>query len=179
MAEEIPADAGASEAGIPQLDFTAFPNQIFWLVVFLFVLFVVVSRIALPRIEAIREARQKGIKDDLKRAEEFLEEAKRLSQETSNRLAGAKAEAESISASARAEIRGMHDKAMSEVSAKIDEMSESATARINEIRLGAAENVREIATEAATEIVARILPDKAGMTDLESAVDARVERTIQ
>ena len=38
---------------MPQLDFSTFPNQIFWLVVTLVVIYLVLSRVALPRIGGI------------------------------------------------------------------------------------------------------------------------------
>ena len=44
------AVAGAAKAGMPQLDFSTFSNQIFWLVITLVVIYFVLSRIALPRI---------------------------------------------------------------------------------------------------------------------------------
>ena len=48
MAIEPVKDAGG--AGMPQLDFSTFPNQIFWLVVTLLVIYFVLSRVALPRL---------------------------------------------------------------------------------------------------------------------------------
>ena len=42
-----------SAGGMPQLDFSTFPNQIFWLLVTLVVIYFVLSRIALPRIAAV------------------------------------------------------------------------------------------------------------------------------
>src|SRR3989338_7675403 len=46
-----------AKAGMPQLDFSTFPNQIFWLVVTLLVIYFVLSRIALPRIGGGSRAR--------------------------------------------------------------------------------------------------------------------------
>ena len=43
----------ADSAGMPQLDFTSWPNQIFWLLVALAAIYFVLSRIALPRISAV------------------------------------------------------------------------------------------------------------------------------
>ena len=47
------ADAAASAPGMPQLDFSNWGNQIFWLLVTLVVIYFVLSRIALPRIAAV------------------------------------------------------------------------------------------------------------------------------
>ena len=51
MATDTKAAEGAAEAaGMPQLDFSTFPNQMFWLVVTLVIIYLVLSRVALPRI---------------------------------------------------------------------------------------------------------------------------------
>ena len=44
------AEHGAEAAGMPQLDFATFPNQIFWLLVTLVVIYLILSRVVLPRV---------------------------------------------------------------------------------------------------------------------------------
>jgi F-type H+-transporting ATPase subunit b len=57
---DTPVETGAEAggAGMPQLDFSTFPNQIFWLVVTLVVIYLILSRVALPRIGAVLAERQ-------------------------------------------------------------------------------------------------------------------------
>ena len=50
-----------SAVGMPQLDFSTFPNQIFWLVVFCVVLFAIVKFFIIPRMEDIFANRRKII----------------------------------------------------------------------------------------------------------------------
>ncbi|MEM9552439.1 MAG: F0F1 ATP synthase subunit B', partial [Pseudomonadota bacterium] len=45
--------AEAGSGGMPQLEISTFPNQIFWLVVTLVVIYLILSRVALPRIGSI------------------------------------------------------------------------------------------------------------------------------
>ena len=52
MAIDATAEAEKA-AGMPQLDFSTWPNQIFWLLVTLVVIYLVLSRVALPRIGAV------------------------------------------------------------------------------------------------------------------------------
>ena len=59
------ADHAASAPGMPQLDFSTFGNQIFWLLVVLAVIYWVLSRIALPRIGGVISDRQGAITGDL------------------------------------------------------------------------------------------------------------------
>jgi len=60
---------------MPQLDFTTFLPQLFWLFLSLSVLYVVLSRIALPRISDVIEERKDTITDDLDEAKSLSLEA--------------------------------------------------------------------------------------------------------
>ena len=67
--------AKTAEAGMPQLDFSTFPNQIFWLLVTLVVIYLVLSRVALPRIGGVLAERKGTITNDLAAAEELKQSA--------------------------------------------------------------------------------------------------------
>ena len=69
-------DAGGSAIGMPQLCADWIPNQIFWLVVTLIVIYFVLSRVALPRIGAVLSERAGTITNDLGAAEELKQRAK-------------------------------------------------------------------------------------------------------
>ena len=58
-------ETAAEAPGMPQLDFSTFPNQIFWLVVTLVVIYLVLSKVALPRIASVLAERQGTITNDL------------------------------------------------------------------------------------------------------------------
>ena len=173
MAETSPAPA-AEQAGIPQLDFSTFPNQIFWLVVFLIVLFVIVRRVAIPRIDGILEARQDRIDDDLKQAEQASQEADLLREATAETLRNAKAEAEKTAADTRGRIRQNQDEALAKAASEISRLAAASEERINEIRDGARETVREVASAAAYEIMESILPARATEGAVRARVDARL-----
>ena len=64
MATEAHGEAGKA-VGMPQLDFSTWPNQIFWLLVTLVVIYFVLSKIALPRIGAVLADRKSTITNDL------------------------------------------------------------------------------------------------------------------
>ena len=74
--------AEASEGGLPQLDFSTFGNQIFWLLVTLIAIYLILSKLALPRIAAVLAERQGTISHDVAMAEELKEKAEVLSLHT-------------------------------------------------------------------------------------------------
>ena len=69
MADKVEGVAETAP-GMPQLDFSTFPNQIFWLCVTLVVLYLILSRVALPRIATVLSERHGAIQRDLDKAEE-------------------------------------------------------------------------------------------------------------
>lgn len=66
---------GAHSAGMPQLDPTSFASQLFWLTVSFILLYLVISKSALPRVHEVLEKRHGRLQFDLSQAEEMTREA--------------------------------------------------------------------------------------------------------
>lgn len=62
-------------AGLPQLDFTTYPSQLFWLAITFVVLYWFISRYAVPNAESIFANRKNQIDADLLLAEQLQAEA--------------------------------------------------------------------------------------------------------
>ena len=102
--------AEASGAGMPQLDFSTFPNQIFWLLVTLVVIYFALSRIAIPRISAVLAERAGTITNDIAAAEELKQKAEAAEAAYQKALVDARAEASRIVAEAKAEIQAWEER---------------------------------------------------------------------
>jgi len=105
----------ASEGGLPQLDFSTFGNQIFWLLVTLIVIYLILSKLALPRIAAVLVERQGTISHDVAMAEELKEKAVSAEAAYNKALNDARSEAARIVEATKAEIKAELDRQMSEV----------------------------------------------------------------
>lgn len=148
------AHGGAEAVGMPQLDFSTFPNQIFWLVVTLGALYYLMTRIALPRIADVLAERQGTITNDIAAAEELKLQAQEAEKAYEKALADARAEAQRIAQETRDEIQKDLDKATLEADASIAERAAESETRIAQIREGARGSVEEVARETAAAIVA-------------------------
>jgi F-type H+-transporting ATPase subunit b len=166
-------DAGAS-VGMPQLDISTWPNQIFWLLVTLVAIYFILTRVALPRISAVLAERRGTITNDLAAAEELKQKATEAETAYNVALATARVEAGKIVAAARAEIEVDLAKATAKADADIDAKAAISEQRINEIRAGALESVTEVANEAAKELVA-VLGGQADASSITAAVSARLK----
>lgn len=164
----------AGGAGMPQLDFATFPNQIFWLLVALVVIYFVLSRVALPRIASVLSERQGTITNDIAAAEELKQRAKQAEEAYNQALADARAEAQKIAAEARAEIQVELDKATAAAEAEIAAKTAESEKAIAEIRAGAVDSVKAVAKDAAKEILTAF-GVKADAKSVTAAVTERIK----
>ena len=166
--------AEASGAGMPQLDFSTFPNQIFWLLVTLVVIYFILSRVALPRIASVLAERQGTITNDIAAAEELKARAQEAEAAYDKALVDARAEAAKIVDNAKAEIQAELNVEMQKADAEIAAQTAESEKAIAEIQAGAADAVKAVAKDTAKEIVAA-LGGKADARSITAAVTARMK----
>ncbi len=161
--------------GMPQLDFSTFPNQIFWLVVTLIVVYFVMSRVALPRIASVLAERHGAIQSDLDKAEEMNAKAVEAEAAYNQALVDARTEAQTIVADARADIQKDLDAAMAKADAEIAAKSAESAAAIKEISESAMAAVESVANDTAKEIVKAMMPGAGDAKAVKAAVTARLK----
>lgn len=168
-------EAAGSAPGMPQLDFSTYTNQIFWLVFTLVVLYFVLTKIALPRIGGAIEDRHEAISDDLERAASLKRKAEEAEEAYNAALAQARADAQKIAADTKAEIQTELDAATAKADAEIAAKAAESEAHINEIRASAMQSVEEVATETAKAVVEAVMPGASDAKALKSAVSAAMK----
>jgi F-type H+-transporting ATPase subunit b len=166
------ATGGGRGTGMPQLDFSSFPNQIFWLVVTIVVIYLILDRVALPRISAILAQRRGTLANDIAAAEELTRKAAEAEEARQRDLAAARAEGARIVAQMKAEMQTELDRALAAADAEIGERTAESERRIAAIRAEADDSVAEVARETAAAIVAA-LGGKADGRSVAAAVTAR------
>ncbi|PYC49049.1 ATP F0F1 synthase subunit B' [Litorivita pollutaquae] len=151
------ADAahGAADAGpgMPQLDFSTFGNQIFWLLVTLVVIYIILSRFALPRIAAVLAERQGTITNDIAAAEDLKAKAVEAEAAYNQALADARVEASNIVAAAKADIQAELDQAIAKADTEIAAKSAEGEKAIAEIRATATAAVKTVSKDVAKELI--------------------------
>ncbi len=166
--------AEAAAPGMPQLDFSTFGNQIFWLCVALVVIYLVLNRIALPRIAAILAERQGTITNDIAAAEDLKAKALEAEAAYDKALIDARAEAQRIVEATKADIKADLDVAIAKADEDIAAKGAESEKAIAEIRAGAMESVKVVAKDTAKEIVAA-LGGKADAKTVTAAVNTRMK----
>ncbi len=167
-------DEAANGVGMPQLDLSTFSNQIFWLVVTLFVLYYIMSRVALPRIAAVLADRRGTITSDISAAEEYKLKAQAAEEAYNKARADARAEANRIIEAARAEMQAQLDAEMAKADAEIAARTAESERRIREIRDQSVAMVSEVSRDTAREILSSF-GVKADAKSVASAVETRLK----
>ena len=169
------ADNGGNGAGMPQLDFSTFPNQILWLVVTLVVLYLILSRVALPRIGSVLAERAGTISNDIAAAETYKMQAAEAEAAYHKALDDARAAAARVVDQARAEIQADLDAAIAKADAEIAARAAESEEKISAIRESADAAVAEVARNAAREIVS-VFGVSADAKAVDAAVDDRLKQ---
>ena len=167
-------DHAAEKVGMPQIDFASFPNQIFWLLITLLVIYFVLTRIALPRISSVLADRQSAITNDIAAADDLQQKSIEAEKVYNQALADARTEAGGIVAEARADIKVDLDAAIAKADAEIAAKAAESEKAIAEIRASAMESVKAVAQDTTKEIIAAF-GGKSSAKAVTAAVTARLK----
>lgn len=160
--------------GMPQLDFSTWGNQIFWLAVLMVIMYFVVSRIAIPRISGVLAERHTSITNDIAAAEDLKRSAEEAEEAYNVALAEARSEAQKIVAETQAEIQAELDKAKAKADAEIAAKTAESERAIAEIRASSVDAVRSVAKDTAGAILSS-MGVKADAKSITSAIAARMK----
>jgi len=169
-----PTEGAEQAVGMPQLDISTFPNQIFWLVVTLVVIYLVLSKLALPRIGGALADRAQKISDDLSSAEDLKQKAVDAEAAYEKALADARSEAQKIASDMRDQVQAQLDKEMAKADAEISAKSDEAAKTLAGIRDTALDNVKTVATDTVVELV-KAMGGTATKKDAGAAVTSRMK----
>lgn len=168
-----PVLAASEEGGsLPQLDVSTFPTQIFWLAVTFLILYILVSKVAAPRIGEVLEERHARITNDLEKAEKLKEEIEGVKNEYENALAEARANAHAVLVSGQSEISASNATAEAAAGEKAAKQSQEAEDRIAKAKQDAIANIHSVAADVAGEAVEKLIGVKVDDAALSGAVES-------
>jgi F-type H+-transporting ATPase subunit b len=159
-------------AGFPPFKTETFPSQIFWLAVTFAVLFVVLWRIALPRIAGAIGRRQDRIAGDIATAGKHKSDAEAALASYESALASARSKAHAEAEENRKTLEAEVEKAKAAADVEAREAAAKAEAGIVAARAQAAIHVTNAAQDAAAEIVSRLIGETVTPEEAAAAVKA-------
>jgi F-type H+-transporting ATPase subunit b len=166
---EVPANANA---GFPPFDTTTFPSQLFWLAITFGFLFVVLWRVAGPRINATITTRRVTINDAIAQANQARQDAQAAQAGYEAALAGARSNANALADETRRSLNAEIAHAKAQADAEALKAMHDANLQITHMRDAAASRVAEAARDAVVAIVERLTGDTVSAQDAATAIEA-------
>ena len=166
------AAGGESSGGLPQLDLATWPNQLLWLLVTFTILYILMSRVVTPRINAVIEDRAEKISADLAKAREADENAKAMQAQYEQALADARADASDKAREATQAANAKAAASEAELAKKLAKKIATAETKLAGMRDEALANLNDVATEAAQDAVKQLIGMKATKAEVSKQVKA-------
>ena len=148
----------SSSVGMPQLDFSNFDNQAFWLLIFLFLVFLVIRLLVMPRMEETLTNRRKIIEEGIQEAEDFRDKAVEIENSLNDEIEAARIKANEILRNCKEEIKRNTKDARADIDTKIEELAEKSEKNIVSLKSEAKKEVNALSKKLAPEIVKALIP---------------------
>ena len=163
---------GAHGGAFPPFDSATFPSQILWLAITFGLFYVLMSKVVLPRIGGILEARHDKIARDLEEANRLKAESEAAGAAYEKSLAEARGKAQAIASQTRSELTAAIDAKRHEAEAGLSAKITAAEAQIAGIKATALAEVDGIATETAEALVVTLTGESVAPADVAAAIAA-------
>ncbi|MGE0613206.1 MAG: ATP F0F1 synthase subunit B [Hyphomicrobiales bacterium] len=157
---------------MPQMDVHDFAPQLIWLAISFITLYIIMARVALPRIAMVIEERRDRIASDIDQAEQLKRKTEEAIAAYEQAIAEARNKAHQIAQKARDEVAAEVAAERAEVEKQLDAKLKKAESRIDKAREKAMADITEVAGTAAADIVAELIGAKVSKTDINQAVKA-------
>jgi len=156
VAAEPKSDAVEASVGLPQLDFSTWSSQIFWLFLTFGLLYVVLARFILPVIGRTLSDRSDRIADDLNAATAMQREAEEAEASYEKALKDARAKAHNVAETTRASVDAEMAAEIAEADKEAERASAVAEDRIRDIRTAALKNIDTVAKDVAADVFSKL-----------------------
>ena len=157
---------------MPQMEFADYMPQVVWLVITFATLYVLMEKLALPRITDILETRQRHLEHDLELSEKLRDEAQTTLAEYDAAIVSARAETESLLAKARESIQTETQERIAELNGRLESEIRESDARIRHAMSQAMDELVIVAGNSARAAVERLAGIKVSDEQARVAVES-------
>lgn len=155
--EHSPLDDHDKDPGLPQMDPEYYTSQIFWILLCFLVLYVLMSKLALPQISETIEKRETMVSSDLDRASELRKETENIKTAYEKALVQADEHAQTFLNNTINELHTDIGKRTHLAAEEINKSIEESLSRLNKEKEEAMKSVNDIAEKLASDIAARFI----------------------
>ena len=161
----------AESGGMPQLNPEFWISQIFWLTLTFGILYILLSKLILPKISANLELRKSQIQENIEAAEKQRQSCESKLKEYDDIISKSKLDANNI-------FKETRENVLKEISAKkealdkqIDEEIKKVEKEINLLKEGASEKINKIAIDTTSELLVKLIGTEVNNSSISAIVD--------
>ena len=161
----------AESGGMPQLNPEFWISQIFWLILTFGILYIVLSKLILPKISANLELRKSQIQDNIEAAEKQRKDSESKLKEYDDIIFKSKLEAKNIFKDSREKVIKDINNKKETLENQINEEIKKAEKEIEVVKKSAPEKINKIAIEASSELVKKLIGAEINNSSISAIVD--------
>ena len=161
----------AESGGMPQLNPEFWISQIFWLTLTFGILYIVLSKLILPKISANLELRKSQIQDNIEAAEKQRKDSESKLKEYDDIIFKSKLEAKNIFKDSREKVIKDINNKKETLENQINEEIKKAEKEIEVVKKSAPEKINRIAIEVSSELVKKIIGTEINNSSISAIVD--------
>jgi len=161
----------AESGGMPQLNPEFWISQIFWLTLTFGILYVILSKLILPKISANLELRKSQIQENIEAAEKQRESSESKLKEYENIVLKSNLEAKNIFKDAREKILKDINSKKENLDKQISEEIKKVEQEILILRKGAPDKINKIAVEMSSELMKKLIGTEVNNSSISAIVD--------
>ena len=169
------AQCGES-GGMPQLNPEFWVSQIVWLVLTFGILYIVLSKLILPKISDNLESRKSQILENIETAEKQREESEKKIKEFEKIILDSKLEAKNHFNEVRQKTLEDINNKRTALEEDINKEISAAEEEINDLKINSNEKIKNIAVETSAELIKQLIGEEANNSSISAIVDEQSKK---
>ena len=161
----------AESGGMPQLNPEFWVSQIFWLLLTFGILYLVLSKLILPKISKNLESRKSQISENIEAAEKHRESSDSKLKEYDDIVLKSKLEANNIFKEAREKVIKDINSKKENLDKQIDEEIKKTEQELESFKKSSPEKINKIAIETSTELLKKLIGAEVNNSSISAIVD--------
>ena len=165
----------AAEAGMPQLNPEFCASQAFWLVLVFVTIYILISKIFIPKIKNNIDARESKIRKDLEEAKSFKEEAEKKLKEYEKVIQNGKNDAKKIISESRIKLNDNIKLKKDEIQKKIEEETLIAEKEIKKFKSESINKISSISEGVVADVIKNIFGEELNSSSIKASVTQSIK----
>ena len=171
-------EAFGSDVGMPQLNPEFWASQVFWLILIFSILYLVIWKIFLPKINYSIENRKSRIVNDLDEAQKLKESAEKKLEEYNKIIENSKQEAKKIIEDERKKLDQDIENKKKDFNNQIEKEITAVEKEIKDLKKTSLSNISKIASETSAELMKKIINTEVNKSNVSAVVDDIIKRNV-